>query len=139
MVCFIVFASAAGFHTYKHTEFELEVAQVQRIDIKLEIGAASESVTVTDIPAALNTESGARGDVTTNLEIAEIPLDGRNFADLAYLTGGVIPKGDGGDGAFAVNGARADNAGFIMDGMNNTQRRNTGAMIATSGKWPIPI
>ena len=34
------------------------------------------------------------------------------------------------DGAFAVNGARADNAGFVMDGMNNTQRRNTGAMIA---------
>src|SRR5215470_20212998 len=55
---------------------------------------------------------------------------GRNFSDLAYLTGGVIPKGDGGDGSFAVNGARADNAGFLIDGMNNTQRRNTGAMIS---------
>jgi outer membrane receptor protein involved in Fe transport len=122
-------ATAAGFHTYKHAEFTLEIAQSLRIDIKLEIGAATESITVTDAPNALNTESGTRGDVTTNLEIAEIPLDGRNFADLAYLTGGVIPKGDGGDGSFAVNGARADNAGFMIDGMNNTQRRNTGAMI----------
>src|ERR1051326_1187215 len=122
-------ASSKGFHTYKHTEFTLEVAQVQRIDIALQVGAAAESITVTDAPSALNTESGARGDVTTNLEIAEIPLDGRNFSDLAYLTGGVIPKGDGGDGNFAVNGARADNGGFMIDGMNNTQRRNTGAMI----------
>src|ERR1051326_2920853 len=64
-------ASASGFQTYRHSEFELEVAQSLRIDIKLEIGAATESVTVTDSPAALNTESGTRGDVTTNLEIAE--------------------------------------------------------------------
>src|SRR4029078_9508578 len=98
-------ASSKGFHTYKHSEFTLEVAQVQRIDIALQVGAASESITITDAPSALNTESGARGDVTTNLEIAEIPLDGRNFSDLAYLTGGVIPKGDGGDGAYRVHGA----------------------------------
>jgi hypothetical protein len=123
-------ASAKGFHTYKHTEFTLAVAQSLRIDIRLELGAAAESVTVTDTPPPLNTESSARGDVTSNLEIAEIPLDGRTFSDLAYLTSGVIPRGDGGDGTFAVNGARADNAGFLIDGMNNTQRRNTGAMIA---------
>ncbi len=57
-------------------------------------------------------------------------MDGRNFSDLALLTGGVIPKGDGGDGTYVVNGARADDAGFLLDGVNNTQRRNTGAMIA---------
>jgi outer membrane receptor protein involved in Fe transport len=122
-------ATCAGFRTYKRTEFTLQVAEVLRIDIPLEVGATVESITVSDTPAVLNTESGARGDVTTTEEIAELPLDGRNFSDLAYLTGGVIPKGDGGDGAYAVNGARADNFGFIMDGMNNTQRRNTGAMI----------
>jgi outer membrane receptor protein involved in Fe transport len=126
---YVLEALATGFHTYKHAEFELEVGQVLRIDIPLAIGAATESVTVSDAPTPLNTESGTRGDVTTNLEIAEIPLDGRNFSDLAYLTGGVIPRGDGGDGSFAVNGARADNGGFMIDGMNNTQRRNTGAMI----------
>ncbi|MBK7929465.1 MAG: TonB-dependent receptor plug domain-containing protein [Bryobacterales bacterium] len=58
-----------------------------------------------------------------------MPLAGRNFSDLAYLTGGVIPKGEDGDGAYAINGARADNVGFLIDGMNNTQRRNTGAMV----------
>ncbi|NOT62988.1 MAG: hypothetical protein HOP19_22500, partial [Acidobacteria bacterium] len=69
------------------------------------------------------------GAVTSAAEIAELPLDGRNFSDLALLTGGVIPRGDGGDGSFAVNGGRGDNTGFLLDGMNNTQRRNTGVVI----------
>lgn len=122
-------AAAAGFRTYKHSEFILLVDQALRLDIPLEIGAATESVTVTGAPPVMNTESGARGEVTTNAEIVEMPLDGRNFSDLAYLTGGVIPKGDGGDGQYAVNGARADNISFLIDGMNNTQRRNTGPMV----------
>ncbi|MDP2995939.1 MAG: TonB-dependent receptor [Bryobacterales bacterium] len=125
-------AGSAGFRTYRRAEITLAVDQAMRIDIPLEVGSASESITVTDAAPALNTESGARGEVTTNGEIAEMPLDGRNFADLAYLTGGVIPKGDGGDGQYAVNGARADNIGFLIDGMNNTQRRNTGAVINLS-------
>ncbi len=121
-----------GFRGYKHSEFTLSLDNVLRINIPLEIGSTTESVTVTESISVLNTESGARGEVTTNKEIAEMPLDGRNFSDLAYLTGGVIPKGDGGDGAYAVNGARADNFGFVIDGVENTQRRNTGAMINPS-------
>ncbi|HUQ90122.1 MAG TPA: carboxypeptidase-like regulatory domain-containing protein, partial [Bryobacteraceae bacterium] len=125
-------ATLDGFRSYRHAEFTLTVDQVLRIDIALAIGSAAESVTVTSAPPVLNTESGARGEVTTNKEISEMPLDGRNFSDLAYLTGGVIPKGDGGDGAYAVNGARADNFGFVIDGVENTQKRNTGAMINPS-------
>src|SRR5579872_604207 len=123
-------AQAQGFRVYKHSEFRLEVDQALRLDLALEIGTAAEAITVTDTPPALNTESGARGDVTSNAELTEMPLNGRNFTDLAYLTGGVIPRGEGADGAFAINGARADNVGFLVDGMNNTQRRNTGAMVS---------
>ena len=121
-------ATAAGFRAYQRGEFTLEVSQTLRLDIPLEVGTASESITVSEAPPALNTESATRGEVTTQDEIKEMPLDGRNFSDLAYLTGGVIPKGDGNDGTYAVNGARADNTGFLLDGMNNTQRRNTGAI-----------
>ena len=122
-------ATYTGFRTYKVDRITLQVEQAQRIDIKMEVGAAAESVTVTDAPPALNTDTGARGEVTTAQEIKELPLDGRNFSDLALLTGGVIPKGDGGDGAYAVNGARADNFGFVIDGVENTQKRNTGAIV----------
>ncbi len=123
-------AEANGFRAYKLPEFTLQVDQELRIDIKLEVGAASETVTVTDVPSALNTESGARGDVTVNAEIVEMPLNGRNFTDLAFLTGGVVPPGAGADGQFPVNGARADNVSLLVDGMNNTQRRNTGPMVS---------
>ncbi|MBM3815122.1 MAG: TonB-dependent receptor [Acidimicrobiia bacterium] len=122
-------ATSAGFRTHKQEEFLLAVDQALRIDFPLEVGATSESVTVSEAPPQLNTETFTRGEVTTQEEIKELPLDGRDFNDLALLTGGVIPKGDGGDGTFAVNGGRADNSGFLLDGMNNTQRRNTGAMI----------
>ena len=122
-------ASSAGFRDYKRSEFTLQVDQELRLDIKLEVGATNETVTVTDTPPALNTESGMRGDVTTNAEITEMPLNGRNFTDLAYLTGGVLPPGSGADGQFAVNGARADNVSSLVDGMNNTQRRNTGFVV----------
>ena len=122
-------ASSTGFRTYRRGEFTLTVDQVLRIDIPLEVGSATESITVSEAPPLLNTETATRGEVTSQEEIKEIPLDGRSFSDLALLTGGVIPKGDGGDGSYAVNGGRPDNAGFLLDGMNNTQRRNTGAMI----------
>ena len=122
-------AEAEGFRVYRQSDFTLTLDQGLRFDIKLEVGATTESVTVTEAPPVLNTDNGTRGQTITAAEIAEIPLDGRNFSDLALLTGGVIPKGDGGDGSYAVNGARADNTGFVLDGMNNTQRRNTGAVI----------
>lgn len=123
-------AGGAGFQTFKHAGFVLVLDQELRVDIRLQVGAVSDSVTVTDTPVALNTESGARGDVTLNAEVTEMPLNGRNFSDLAYLTGGVVPAGEGGDGQFAVNGARADNVSLMLDGMNNTQRRNTGPMVS---------
>ena len=123
-------ADGKGFSNYKHSAFTLQVDQEQRLDIRLEVGSTSQTVTVAETPAALNTESGTRGDVTSNAEITEMPLNGRNFTDLAYLTGGVVPKGDGADGQFAVNGARADNVSFLVDGMNNTQRRNTAFMVS---------
>lgn len=119
-----------GFQLHRRPEFTVAVDQVLRLDFSLQVGAVTESVTVVDTPPVLNTESGARGDVTTNDELREMPLAGRNFSDLAYLSGGVLPKGEDGDGAFAINGARADNTGFLIDGMNNTQRRNTGSMVS---------
>lgn len=99
-------AQGEGFRAYKHAEFALELDQTLRVDIRMEVGATTDSITVTDAPAALNTDSGARGDVTSNAELTEMPLNGRNFTDLAFLTGGVIPRGEGADGAFAINGAR---------------------------------
>src|SRR6185369_1669914 len=151
IVTALLFAAAAAAQTSTATVVgrvtDATGAVVPAVEIKItnlgtNIAQAGTSNEVGDFtipllnPGRYTLEASSKGfhtykhsEFTTNLEIAEIPLDGRNFSDLAYLTGGVIPRGDGGDGSFAVNGARADNGGFMIDGMNNTQRRNTGAMI----------
>ena len=123
-------AGAAGFRPYKHSGFDLEVGQTLRLDLRLEVGNSADVITVTDTPPAVNTDTGTRGDVTTNQEILELPLNGRSFSDLAYLTGGVVSKPENGDGQYSINGGRPDNVGFLLDGMNNTQRRNTGSMVS---------
>ena len=122
-------AEFTGFRKFKLSEFTLEINQTQRLDIKLEVGETSETVTVTDEPPTLNTETGSRGEVTGKEEIKDLPLNGRNFSDLALLTGGVVVPGSGSDGSFSINGGRGDNTGFLLDGMNNTQRRNTNVVI----------
>ena len=129
---YVLEATLAGFRTYKRSVFTLEVEQTLRLDVRMELGALTETVNVTEAAPMLNTETAVRGDVTTKAEISELPLADRSFANLAFLTGSVTPKTDGADGAFAVNGARADNAGFLLDGMNNTQRRNTNALMNPS-------
>jgi outer membrane receptor protein involved in Fe transport len=126
---YVLEATATGFTTHKQAAFDIDLDQEQRIDIRMEVGSAGQSITVSETPEALNTENGSKGEVTSNAEITEMPLNGRNYADLAYLTPGVVNKSDNTDGQFSVNGARADNVGFLIDGMNNTQRRNTSVMV----------
>jgi len=61
-------------------------------------------------------------------EIQELPLAGRDFTDLAFVTPGVIPKAEGGQGsALNVNGARASNTNFYLDGFDNRNARGAAA------------
>ena len=75
-----------GFSGYRQTEIVLQVEQVLRANIQLTVGSVNESVNVTANAAPLNTESGAiKGDVIVQQEINDLPLDGRDFTDLAFM------------------------------------------------------
>jgi len=126
-----IIAEAAGFRTHKRTGIVLEIGQVLRDDIQMAVGAVTESVSVTAEVPILNTESGTiKGDVIAHAEIQDLPLDGRDFTDLAFLVPGVIPNAQGGQGSFAsVNGARADSTNFVVDGFNNRNPRGAGAQV----------
>jgi outer membrane receptor protein involved in Fe transport len=106
----------------------LQVEQTARLDAQLQIGTTSETVEVkADVPL-LNTETSSRGDVITSTEITEMPLNGRDFNDLAFLVAGVQPAEQGGKGSpYVANGARADASNVLIDGLNDENPRDAGA------------
>ncbi len=119
-----------GFTRFIRTNLELETGQQLRIDVALEIGAVTESVTVSSAAPAINLERGAvKGDVIVHEEIQDLPLQGRDFRNLAFLVPGVMPSGRG-QGSFAsVNGARGDQTNFYVDGVSNRNPVGGGAQV----------
>lgn len=120
-----------GFHAVHETNIELQLDQVARMEFRLEVGAMSQSVEVSGITATvptINTENGTKGEVMLSKEILEMPLNGRDFSDLALLVPGVSPNAPGGQGsAFTINGARGDNTNFVIDGFNDQNPRGAAA------------
>lgn len=113
-----------GFHTLRQSGITLQVDQTARFNFKLEVGSVSESVEVHAEAPLINTENATKGEVIATEEMVEMPLDGRDFADLANMVPGVMPKAQGGQGSnFNINGARADNTNFIVDGFNDQNPR----------------
>ncbi|HEV3200317.1 MAG TPA: carboxypeptidase regulatory-like domain-containing protein, partial [Bryobacteraceae bacterium] len=117
-----------GFRELHEQNLELQVDQTGRLDAQLQIGAVTQSVEVVASVPLLNTETSSKGDVITPTEIAEMPLNGRDFNDLAFLVAGVQSAEQGGKGSpYVVNGARADASNVTIDGLNDFNPRDAGA------------
>lgn len=119
-----------GFTTYIQQGLTLQTGDSRRIDVILELGQVTESVTVDAQVVTLNTENGAiKGDVIVMEEIQELPLNGRDFTDLAFFTTGVVPN-ESAQGSFAsINGARPTNTNFYVDGFDNRNARGAAAQV----------
>ena len=119
-----------GFRQYTQQGIVLQTGQNLRVDVELEIGQVTESVTVDAQLVTLNTESGTiKGDVIVQEEIQELPLNGRDFTDLAFFVAGVVP-GEGAQGSFAsINGARPTNTNFYVDGFDNRNVQGGAAQV----------
>src|SRR3984893_3703377 len=116
-----VAAEAQGFRRSVTASQKLEINQSLKIDVKLEVGATSETVQVEANASGVETVVATLGSVVSGSQISEAPLDGRNVMDLATLLPGVIPASDGGPAAhFNVAGSRGDSVTFLLDGgVNN--------------------
>jgi hypothetical protein len=125
-----VTASAQGFKQSISSGVVLQVNQAGRLDIQLTIGAISEQVSVSTEAAALDTESAARGAVIDRTKMIELPLNGRDYNQLALLSPGVLAptprlQSIGFRGVFNVNGNRAFQNAFQLDGVDNTSYSNS--------------
>src|SRR5258706_1311611 len=122
-------AEQSGFKTFAQREFTLAVGERARVDAVMQIGDASATVTVDATPTGVQTESSTLGSVVENKKIAEIPLNGRFFLDLALLQAGTVvpstnnrtflavPSGIGASGINA-SGTREDSTNYLVDGIN---------------------
>jgi hypothetical protein len=123
-----VTAEMKGFSTEVASDIGVNVGARQRVDFALAVGAVTETVEVSGAAAALETDSSEHGQVIQSAAITELPLNGRNYADLALLSANVVkspiavsfsPSGTPREGSFNVNGMRSTYNNFLMDGLDN--------------------
>ena len=115
-----VSAEMQGFKKVNSEVFTLVVNARQRVDLTLEVGNVTESVTVTGSANLLETDSSDRGQVITREAIINLPLNGRAYADLALLSPGVRKSNIANrDASFNVNGLRSSLNNFMVDGVDN--------------------
>ena len=117
---------AQGFKEYLSKGLQLSVNDRKTINVGLETGAVTESVTVTSEAPLIQTTPTV-GDVVENRRVVELPLNNRNFMQLLTLVPGVTSSGTSEIGIgltnvvdFSVNGTRRNSINFLVDGVSNT-------------------
>jgi len=124
---YVISVEASGFKKLVSSDFKLEVNQIGRINLTLQVGAVSEQVTVTDVAPILQTENVTVGQVITGEKTTNLPLNGRNFQALTLLIPGVVSPNPGaftnaslqnGQGRPYVNGNREQGNAFLLDGIS---------------------
>ncbi len=119
-----------GFKKTVRSGVTLQVNQVARIDVSLQIGALETVVEITEAAALLETETSSRGSVIDQKKIVDLPLNGRDYNQLALLSPGVLPgtprlASVNFKGVLNVNGNRTFNNVFLLDGVDNISYSNS--------------
>jgi outer membrane receptor protein involved in Fe transport len=126
-----VAATASGFSPQTQTNLRLDVNMTARVDFRLAPGAVAETIEVSASAALLNTETTIVGQVIDNRRIVELPLNGRNYLELAQLTTGVVPgrgSRSADKGNFSALGARTYQTNILLDGVDNNTRASGGQL-----------
>jgi len=130
--------SAKGFQTTAQN-LTLDVSQVQALKFELKPGSTTTTVTVTDAAPIVDTTTSSTGNVVEADQIAELPLNGRNYTQLAMLVPGITRGAYGSDAsgasgnsetwrdmetggtAISANGLRQQSNNFELDGLDNNE------------------
>ncbi|HWP85722.1 MAG TPA: TonB-dependent receptor [Terriglobia bacterium] len=116
-----VTASLTGFQTMVRSGIEITVGRQAAVNFDLQVGSIAQSVEVTAEAPLVSTVGGTIGDTIESSEISELPLNGRDLAQLVTLQTGVVnyneASTDGQGKLLVVSGARATANVFYMDGI----------------------
>ncbi|MGA7294810.1 MAG: TonB-dependent receptor, partial [Terriglobales bacterium] len=118
---YIVTADHTGFRTVVSQAQKLLINQALRIDFKMEVGAANQTIDVGAEAAPVETVNPTLGQSITGRTLTDMPLNGRDMLDLALLQPGVTESNDDNEGAgnYSIAGGRTDSVTFLLDGGNN--------------------
>ena len=124
-----------GFKKAVQPAFKLDVNQVVRVDVTLVPGMVTEHVEVSAVEPLVESQTSSIGQVIEETQVHQLPLNGRDFVQLAYLSPGVnqgevgavqqggIPENERANGSIHVNGLMATNNNFLLNGFDNNEQQ----------------
>jgi hypothetical protein len=111
---------ASGFKKINVGSILVQVDQITHLELKVEVGSATESIQVEGAAPLLEPDKSTLGSVVDSNNIASMPLNGRQALDLALITPGVVPTATGTQVlSFNVAGARSQSNVYMWDGASN--------------------
>ena len=144
---YTVRAELQGFQTVEQRDVRLQVDEHREVDFKLVPSSLKQSVEVTATAVEVQTTNPTLGQVITSQQVAELPLNGRDFVQLATLTPGTSQETNPGSfftsgadsevaarGSFSlsVGGSRANSTDWLLDGNDNNELTAGGIAILPS-------
>jgi hypothetical protein len=141
---YTVMVETPGFGAQIQRGVTLQVQERRRLDFAMSVGQVSQRVTITDQSPPIQTEQSSLGQVISSTTITALPLNGRDYLQLATLSTGVIStkystNGNTGGGnsagtetSFAANGARGTMNNFLLDGIDNNSNDTGGLILQTN-------
>jgi hypothetical protein len=119
-----------GFKTATQTSVVLNVAAEVVVNSTMEVGSATQEVTVNAEAPIINTTTSSLGNLVNDQTISELPLNGRNYTDLTLLAPGVVQATHSGLGDaglwYSSNGAPPRSNNYMLDGAVTVTKNGTG-------------
>ena len=126
---YTVRAGAKGFRTVEHTGVLLQVGQNVRVDMVVQPGEQTQTVTVTEEISSIDTTDATLGGTVSNESINALPLNGRNFQRLLQLRPGVVTTVGGGAGSASTNGRRSGDDILLVEGLPALGQATGGSLL----------
>jgi hypothetical protein len=119
-----------GFKTVLQMSLVLNVASELVLNPTMEVGSATQEVTVTGEAPVINTTTSSLGNLINDQTISELPMNGRNYTDLTLLAPGVVTATHSGLGDsglwYSSNGAPPRSNNYMLDGAITVTKNGTG-------------
>jgi hypothetical protein len=144
---YAVRASLQGFQNTESRDIRLQVDEQREIDFKLALSSVQQNVEVVANAVAIETVNPTLGQVINSQQVAELPLNGRDFVQLATLTPGTVQETNPnsffnggassevsarGSFSLSVGGSRANSTDWLLDGNDNNELTSGGISIFPS-------